>query len=563
MTYRYRRAVLPGETLEMWVRAKNLQTNTPLALFAGHELVFKIARLDSYSRFFRFKNHQSVPLDIEVDLEEIEFNLIYCWHDSTVLDQGVAYWEFGATSISRYQDDTLHLGMKPDEFRPGFHFTPFRHWMNDPNGLCYVDGLYHLFYQYHPNSSQWGPMHWGHAISSDLVNWTHLPVFLHPEQNLEALGATGGAFSGSALIESDGEISFFMTERLPAYDLYQGYSEIQKRVKANRGLLAPVHSEVIIETAPAGVGCDFRDPKVWFNESLGRYQMVLGAAIESDPCVLLYESDDQRHWRFVNRLYTAPEEFRNNCARCVECPDFFELDGKWVLVMGYVGYTEPESGRHNLLYAVIGDFDGREFKPTATPQVLDFGTDFYAMQSFSANNDRLAIAWLFNWEFSKPEGSDYSGEMSLPRKLSLNEQGRLCMVPFTKGGLHLNQLSNRSTDKRVAVNGRSFHYELTGELNGITITLHGADSTIHLAHDGARLVIACPEDDGKIVFASEAVDLKHLLVVFDSGIIEVFANNGAVCGTRRSYRIATLTSVNLDVGRDGRIDTLLLGSLET
>ena len=169
------------------------------------------------------------------------------------------------------------------------HFSPVRQWMNDPNGLGPVDDRWHLFYQFHPAGTDWGPMHWGHASSPDLFRWTHLPVFLHPEQNLWRLSATGGAFSGSAFEDRDGTRLFFHTERLPAYDLFQGYREVQKLVRPGRGLIEAVGSETVIEAGPLaeGVAHDFRDPKVWWDEGAGAYRMVLGAALHGDPAVLL------------------------------------------------------------------------------------------------------------------------------------------------------------------------------------------------------------------------------------------------------------------------------------
>ncbi|STV78542.1 sucrose-6-phosphate hydrolase [Klebsiella michiganensis] len=106
--------------------------------------------------------------------------------------------------------------------------------MNDPNGLCKIDDTYHMFYQFNPNSTEWGPMHWGHAISNDLISWTHLPVFNHPEHPLASLGATGGAFSGTTFINNEGEAEIFYTERLPAYDLYKDYIEVQKKAAIDR-----------------------------------------------------------------------------------------------------------------------------------------------------------------------------------------------------------------------------------------------------------------------------------------------------------------------------------------
>ena len=157
--------------------------------------------------------------------------------------------------------------------------------------------------------------------------------------------------------------------------------------------------------------------------------MILGSAIDGDPAMLLFDSNDGDSWQFASVLYRAPAYFRQGGARCAECPDFFQLDGRWILIAGFVGYTEAETGRHNLIYAVIGDFEGGVFTPASDElQELDFGTDYYAMQSFWDGERQLALAWLFNWEFRKPQGSAYSGELSLPRQLSM-KSGKLSMLP--------------------------------------------------------------------------------------------------------------------------------------
>lgn len=230
-----------------------------------------------------------------------------------------------------------------------------------------------------------------------------MPVFLQPEQNLARLGATGGAFSGNAFRDRDGTIKFYYTERLPAYNLFTGYREIQKIAEPDRRLIKAERVTTILEARPDGVKHDFRDPKVWWDKAANAYRMILGASIDADPAVLLYGSDDGLEWRYLGPLYRASANFCKEGARAVECPDFFQLEDKWILVMGFVGHIEPGTGRHNLLYALIGQFADDRFIPdTPELQILDFGTDYYAMQSFEADGRQIAFAWLFNWEYRKP-----------------------------------------------------------------------------------------------------------------------------------------------------------------
>ncbi|STR67030.1 sucrose-6-phosphate hydrolase [Klebsiella michiganensis] len=126
-------------------------------------------------------------------------------------------------------------------------------------------------------------MHWGHAISNDLISWTHLPVFNHPEHPLASLGATGGAFSGTTFINNEGEAEIFYTERLPAYDLYKDYIEVQKKAAIDRYGIKATHIQTILEKKIELVGCDIRDPKVWFDSETQCYRMILGSVYDGNP----------------------------------------------------------------------------------------------------------------------------------------------------------------------------------------------------------------------------------------------------------------------------------------
>ena len=458
------------------------------------------------------------------DDEVIEVSLAYLFEKDKVGETGVTFMEFRDGKIIDWPKTSWPDWYARDPGRPSLRFSPFKAWMNDPNGLCQINGTYHLFYQFHPNGTDWGPMHWGHAVSKDLHRWTHMPVFLHPEQIFAALQATGGAFSGSAFVDPQGELAFYYTERLPAYDLFKDYKEIQKRVAPSPDVVRPVAGDVVLERGPAGSAHDFRDPKVWFDACRGVYRMVLGAAIDGNPAVLLYGSADGNGWTFLSTLYLAPSHFRQHGARCVECPDFFFLDGHWVLVMGFVGYTDPHTGKHNLLYALTGTFADDRFLPHSTDlQELDFGTDYYAMQSFSAGNRQLALAWLFNWEFRKPQGSAYSGEMSLPRVLGIAD-GRVLTMKPEPGYRALRNARFDTADKRQLKppSNDASELNLSGTLNGVEIIAHShAGEILAITHEDRRLVVRAPEDDGRIAYRSAPLELRNICVFFDHGVVEM------------------------------------------
>lgn len=523
-----------GYTLEFWAKGPGA-----IRISERDALLWQAPAFPDYPDFFRYHHGESGDVTVAWDRSEAML-WAYGYDPATVVETGITVWEFGAEGLTRRTGPEIDAWMRSDPLRPVMHFSPVRHWMNDPNGLCRIGDTWHMFYQFHPAGADWGPMHWGHATSADLCNWIHLPVFLHPEQNYWRLGATGGAFSGSAFEDRDGSHMFFFTERLPAYDLFTGYREVQKLTRVGRDVVHASSAETVLSTRPAedGVAHDFRDPKLWWDDSAGAYRMVLGAALHGDPAVLLYGSDNLADWTYLGPLYRAPAQYRDNGARAVECPDFFPLGGKWVMVMGFVGYTEPTTGRHNLLFALVGDFTGDRFIPNSDQlQALDFGTDFYAMQSFRAGERQIAFAWLFNWEYRKPAGSPYSGEMSLPRELSLDSSGRLLM----RVAAELDETwpaapIGNEPDGSYRLDDVPFDLRLTGNLEGtrIVATEHGLPSFEINVREG-RLSIQLPQDDGKIRYEADVSGTDELRVIHDRGILEVFAKGGAVCGTRRNY----------------------------
>lgn len=540
-------AVERSERFDIWARAKgeNSKNAMPFSLRIGARTVYQIAKLPPYFEAFSYTHHSDEELTICWDETLIEISVFYRYNPQTVADAGVTFLGLGADSLAAWPADHLPTWYEQEAGRPQLRFSPFKGWMNDPNGLCKVGDTYHLFYQFHPNGIDWGPMHWGHATSKDLYRWTHYPVFQYPEANLAALRATGGAFSGNAFFDRDGSLSFYYTERLPAYDLFKDYKEVQKRMRPDKGLLRPVASALVLVDGPTGTAHDIRDPKVWYDEDAGHYRMVLGSAVDGDPAILLYNSADGDDWNFASVLYRAPTHFRDGGARCAECPDFFVIEGHWVLVAGFVGYTEAATGRHNLLYAAVGSFEGGVFTPYSDRlQELDFGTDYYAMQSFWDGERQLAFAWLFNWEIRKPAGSAYSGELCLPRVLTLGKHHRLLMNPEAGiASLRTRRLEAADGSFAPAV-GCAVEVSLSGELGGLTV-VGTADSgeTFTLTHNPEGLTLELSEDDGRITYRTAPVELTEIRLFFDRGVIEVFANGGLICGTRRGYRVVDLATL--------------------
>ena len=213
--------------------------------------------------------------------------------------------------------------------RPAFHLSPRAGWMNDPNGFSWYQGMYHMFYQYHPYSSYWGPMHWGHAVSRDLLHWEYLPAALAPDMPYDK----DGCFSGSALELADGRQLLMYTGVLHEPQPDGSFHEVQTQCIAlgdGRDYEKLPENPVLTEKSlpEGGSRYDFRDPKAWLGED-GRYYCVAGNCTgDKDGQILLYSSADGLHWQYEGILAKNNGRF----GRMWECPDFFELDGKQVLL---------------------------------------------------------------------------------------------------------------------------------------------------------------------------------------------------------------------------------------
>lgn len=276
-----------------------------------------------------------------------------------------------------------------------FHFEPEKGWMNDPNGLIFFQGRYHVFYQHYPYAARWGQMHWGHAVSDDLVHWEKLPIALYPDMEYEN---DGGCFSGSA-VEKDGRLYLFYTS------VSHGLGQTQSVAYSDDGLhFTKYVDNPVIRKNPTNSE-DFRDPKVTCID--GTYYMVVGSGDENCGRVLLFTSDDLLRWSYVGVLFQG-----DAYAHCIECPDFFKLGDRYVLMFSKVNEKERST------VFVVGDFvDGQLVNYTISRP--EWGVDFYAPQTFTDGNRRIMIGWMYHWGKEAPAHCPFAGALSIPRELKL------------------------------------------------------------------------------------------------------------------------------------------------
>ncbi len=315
-----------------------------------------------------------------------------------------------------------------ERWRPQLHFSPAKNWTNDPNGMVYYDGEYHLFYQYNPFGDRWGHMSWGHSVSTDLVHWEHLPVALREENNVMI-------FSGSAVVDWTNSSGFGKDGKPPLVAIYTGHytnQPLQNQHIAYSNDRGRTWTKYSVNPVLDIKEREFRDPKVFWHAASKRWVMTVALPVLRK--VRFYASGDLKHWNHLSDFGPA-----GSVEGVWECPDLFPLTvgekTKWVLLVN-VNSGAPAGGSGCQYF--VGDFDGKSFK--ADPQHpkdrpgqksdsalwLDRGPDCYAAVTWSdvpaSDGRRFVLGWMSNWQYANEvPTSPWRGAMTIPRELSLRD----------------------------------------------------------------------------------------------------------------------------------------------
>lgn len=474
--------------------------------------------------------------------------------------------------------ETRYGSCIPDTERPAFHATPTIGWMNDPNGFSFYKGVCHLFYQYHPYSNTWGPMHWGHLTTEDFIHWNRLPVALAPDQEYDA----AGCFSGGAAEMPDGRQILMYT------GVKQGRDE--------EGYIRDVQTQCIaigdgvnyekLETNPVldgsdlpegGSTVDFRDPKIWLDEDGVFYAVIGNRAGDDSGAILLYRITDQFKGEFVRTLDAS----HNRYGKMWECPDFFPLDGRQVILtspqeMEPVG-LEFHAGSGTL--CIIGNYDpdGEGFERKYT-QAIDYGLDFYAPQTLlHPDGRRIIIGWMQNWATvgAKPSRCRWFGQMTIPRELSIRN-GRLYQLPVRElercrsryvahhsipvcGEVNLPGVQGRILDMTVTVRpiGREIYRRFRvriakdGEHETI-IRYRPSDSTLKI--DRTRSGLPCDIVHTRSFLTRQRNGEIKLRIILDRFSVEVFVNDGEQAASAVIYTRQEADAITFETDGQALVD---------
>lgn len=380
-----------------------------------------------------------------------------------------------------------------------FHFTPPKGWTNDPNGLIKINDKYHLFYQHYPHDTKWGPMHWGHAVSTDLTSWEHLPIAITPTE-------TEYAFSGSAILDTE-NVSGLGKDDSPALLLFYtahnpktGEQQQCVAYSTDYVTFARFDGNPVIKNVKSDKNFkpDFRDPKVIKNTVKGGFTMVLAAGKKIE----FFHSDNLLSWE-----YTGDFSFQYDYNVICECPDLIDFGDRYVLTMSLVVPRQGMNEMHMMHY-FVGEFNGDAFISTqefTDCQLLDYGPKNYAAVTFVGTDEPILLGWGEDWNDARNNTEkDVFGKMTLARRLTLKE---------LEDGYFLAQepiIDKEKYSKNIR--------EITLEEGDQDIL----DELLSIINDGWELIVndfvAPRHTDG---------DCK-LTVISENGYYEVFADDGLI-----------------------------------
>lgn len=462
-----------------------------------------------------------------------------------------------------------------EKYRPAFHFSPDHNWTNDPNGLVYLDGEYHVFYQYNPLGNTWGHMSWGHAVSKDLLQWKHLPVALSEYIDKQS-GDSTMIFSGSAVVDVNNTSGFFPKDSSGIVAIYTSHLHRNNKQLTQHQSIAysndrgrtftNYQNNPVLDIKKK----DFRDPKVFWYEHEKKW--IMSVVIPDQFIAQFYESKNLKEWKFLSDFGPI-----GDTAKIWECPDLIEVSvagqpekKKWVLL---ISNSHPQGPRYVGMQYFVGNFDGKKFtadNPKQYPLYLDYGKDFYAAVTFNnipkEDGRTILLGWANNWAYAQAiPTSPWRSAMTLPRELYLKNtaQGyRLIQKPIRELlSLRADSIDHHHLGSIFKEQAFEIEYEfIGGSTNNFGLTLAtGKDEETIIGYDKAKEEVYLDRTkSGNVKFHPDfssieraPVKLKDgrlkLNIFIDHSIVEVFINDGEqvitdqIFPTSNEYEIKTFS----------------------
>ena len=501
------------------------------------EDIAAIAVLDNH-------NNMVQRINVKLAIDRVDYFVPYELKGASLLDiefrgdrrQKGAVGEFVCWKEIKYSDtfDTTNR----EHFRPVYHHTPLYGWMNDPNGMFYKDGVWHLYYQYNPYGSQWENMHWGHSTSKDLIHWEALSMGLEPDW-------LGSIFSGSC-VTNDNEVVAFYTSA--------GMHQTQSMAVSKDGgrTFEKYSGNPVLTTSDVP---DFRDPKAFWNEDIKAWNLILAAGQE----MRIYSSKDLKEWKYESSF---GKEYGNHSG-VWECPDLFKMKNeemrneKWVLLCN-INPGGPFGGSATQYF--VGQFDGHKFTCESMPTVtkwLDYGKDHYATVSFynAPDNRRVVLAWMSNWQYANQVPTkQYRSGNSIPRDLGLfrcGEETYVSVVPSKE------MLAVRGAKVKKPTEACEIIVDTKGQTEIVLSNAKGEQVT--MSYDGAKQTFSMDRTkSGDVSFSENFActtvaptygQLKQLRIFIDRCSIEVFDTEGKIAMTNLVFPSEPYNTIKVKGGK--------------
>ena len=496
-----------------------------------------IAVLDSH-------NNMVQRLNVKLAIDRVDYYVPYELNGAALLDiefrgdrrQKGAVGEFVCWKEIKFSDtfDTTNR----ERFRPVYHHTPLYGWMNDPNGMFYKDGVWHLYYQWNPYGSQWENMHWGHSTSRDLIHWEAQPMGLQPDW-------LGSIFSGSCVTNGDEVVAFYTSA---------GMHQTQSMAVSKDGgrTFEKYGGNPVLTTSDVP---DFRDPKAFWNEDIKAWNLILAAGQE----MRIYSSKDLKDWKYESSF---GKEYGNHSG-VWECPDLFKLKSeevkseKWVLLCN-INPGGPFGGSATQYF--VGQFDGHKFICESMPKVtkwLDYGKDHYATVSFynAPENRRVVLAWMSNWQYANQVPTkQYRSGNSIPRDLGLfhcGEETYVSVVPSKE------MLAVRGAKVKNPTEACEIVVDIKGQTE--IVLSNTKDELVTMTYDAAKQTFSMNRTkSGDVSFSENFActtvaptygQLKQLRIFIDRCSIEVFDADGKMAMTNLVFPSEPYNTIKVKGGK--------------